>query len=66
MPYVNDTENSTSYTNDTETGYTYNATTVGSPIGLLLALTYAEVIESGTYIWDEGNATTYSLDNKPS
>lgn len=57
-----------SYTNDTKPGLASALIAIGNPIGLLLVLTYAAVINtSGEYYTDDTKPTSsYSADTKPS
>lgn len=66
MAYSNDTKPSGSYSSDSKPSSSATSIDIGSPIGLLLSLTYAVAVSSGGYSNDTKNAeTAYSLDSKP-
>lgn len=66
MAYSNDTKPSGSYSSDSKPSSSGSSIAIGTPIGLLLSLTYAEAVSSGGYSFDTKNsATSYSLDSKP-
>lgn len=66
MAFSNDNKPSGSYSSDSKPSSSATSIDIGTPIGLLLSLTYAEAVSSGGYSFDTKNsATSYSLDSKP-
>ena len=67
MAFSNDNKPSGSYSSDSKPSSFATSIDIGTPIGLLLSLTYAEAVSSGGgYSFDTKNsATSYSLDSKP-
>lgn len=66
MAFSNDNKPSGSYSSDSKPSSSATSIDIGTPIGLLLSLTYAEAVSSGRYLFDTKNsAISYSLDSKP-
>lgn len=66
MSYSNDTKPSGSFSNDSKPSSSGSSIAIGTPIGLLLSLTYAAAVSSGGYSNDtKSSAGSYSFDSKP-